>query len=71
MWLLLCGSIYATLYLGMALGWPLVQCQLLVSAFWAVFFYDEVTGHQARSVLLGSSVLVVSGAIMLSQFGTQ
>ncbi|KAH9551161.1 hypothetical protein CY35_09G000800 [Sphagnum magellanicum] len=64
-------SIYATLYLGMALGWPLVQCQLLVSAFWAVFFYDEVTGHQARSVLLGSSVLVVSGAIMLSQFGTQ
>lgn len=55
----------------MALGWPLVQCQLLVSAFWAVFFYDEVTGHQARSVLLGSSVLVVFGAIMLSQFGTQ
>ncbi|XP_057819219.2 uncharacterized protein LOC131032301 isoform X1 [Cryptomeria japonica] len=63
-------SIYATLDLGVALGWPLVQCQLLVSAMWAVFFYKEVTTKTGAALLLGSSILVVSGAIMLSIFGT-
>jgi hypothetical protein len=29
-------SIFATEYLGMALGWPLVQCQLVVSNLWCV-----------------------------------
>ncbi|BBN10202.1 hypothetical protein MPTK1_5g01810 [Marchantia polymorpha subsp. ruderalis] len=63
-------SIVATEYLGMALGWPLVQCQLLVSAMWAVFYYEEVSGRKAASVLLGSCGLVVVGAMMLSKFGT-
>lgn len=62
-------SIYATLYLGVALGWPLVQCQLIVSAMWAVFYYKEVTSTTRAALLIGSSFVVVLGAIMLSQFG--
>ncbi|CAM6095212.1 unnamed protein product [Calypogeia fissa] len=64
------SSIYAMQYLGLALGWPLVQCQLLVSAMWAVFYYEEVSGRKAASILLASCGLVVVGAIMLSRFGT-
>ena len=63
-------SVYATLYLGMSLGWPMVQCQILVSSLWAVFYYEEVTGRFDKSLLIGSSALVVSGVVMLSQFGT-
>ncbi|KAL2612270.1 hypothetical protein R1flu_023962 [Riccia fluitans] len=63
-------SIVTTQYLGMALGWPLVQCQLLVSAMWAVFYYEEVSGRKAATILLGSCGLVVVGAMMLGRFGT-
>ena len=27
-------SIYAVEYLGLSLGWPLVQCQLIISSLW-------------------------------------
>lgn len=63
-------SIYATLYLGVTIGWPLVQCQLIVSAMWAVFFYKEVTSRSGAALLIVSSIVVVLGAIMLSQFGS-
>ena len=29
-------SIYAVEYLGLSLGWPLVQCQLIISSLWYV-----------------------------------
>jgi hypothetical protein len=54
----------------MSLGWPMVQCQILVSSLWAVFYYEEVTGRYDKSLLIGSSALVVAGVVMLSQFGT-
>lgn len=63
-------SIYATLYLGISLGWPLVQCQLLISALWAVFYYKEVSSSMAAAVLVASSLVVVAGAVLLSYFGT-
>lgn len=63
-------SIYATMYLGMSLGWPLVQCQLIVSALWAVFYYKEVTDRRLIAGLLSSSLVVVLGAAVLAKFGT-
>ena len=30
-------------YCGLSLGWPLVQCQLVVSSTWALLYYKEVT----------------------------
>ncbi|KAH7365201.1 hypothetical protein KP509_18G013500 [Ceratopteris richardii] len=63
-------SIYATLYLGYSIGWPLVQCQLLVSALWAVLYYKEVKSKVAAIVLIISSLVLVGGAVMLSYFGT-
>jgi glucose uptake protein GlcU len=62
-------SIYATLYLGLSVGWPLVQCQLLVSALWAVFYYKEVSSCASATLLVTSSLVVVAGAVMLSYFG--
>ncbi|CAM6119786.1 unnamed protein product [Calypogeia fissa] len=63
-------STYATMYLGMSLGWPLVQCQLIISALWAAFYFKDVTDRKLVAGLLGSSLLVVFGAALLSRFGT-
>lgn len=63
-------SVQATVRLGMSLGWPLVQCQVLVSSLWAAFYFHEIVGRDCKAVLLGSSALVVCGAVLLSQFGT-
>ena len=30
-------------YCGLSLGWPLVQCQLVVSSTWALLYYKEVS----------------------------
>ncbi|KAJ7533854.1 hypothetical protein O6H91_13G067800 [Diphasiastrum complanatum] len=62
-------SIYAILYLGLALGWPLVQCQILVSAMWAIFYFEETSSKSSAVLLLGSTFLVVLGAIILSKYG--
>ncbi|KAK3236895.1 hypothetical protein CYMTET_52990, partial [Cymbomonas tetramitiformis] len=63
------SSIYATQYLGMALGWPLVQCQLIVSTLWGVFYYEEITGSRSIVVLLLSSLLMLLGVIILGVYG--
>eukprot|EP00899_Mesostigma_viride_P017118 jgi/Mesvir1/25407/Mv01441-RA.1 len=62
-------SIYATQYLGMAVGWPLVQCQLLVSGLWGIFYYEEVTGSRAIALFFLSALVVLAGVVMLSIFG--
>jgi glucose uptake protein GlcU len=51
-------SILAVVSLGMAVGWPLVQCSLIVSNVWALFYYREVEffeGHRAIVYFLASS----------------
>lgn len=77
---LLCGAlwsvgnfstVYAVQYLGMAVGIPLVQCQLIVSTSWSIWWYREVK-IQAKTVslFLGSTFIILCGMILLSLFGT-
>ena len=62
-------SIYATAYLGMAYGWPLVQCQLLISALWSIFYYQEITDKFSIAVFGGSCFVVLLGVIVLGKYG--
>ena len=39
-----CGII-AISKLGMAIGWPIVQCNLLISVLWGLFYYKEVASY--------------------------
>jgi glucose uptake protein GlcU len=62
-------SIYTTQFLGLAVGWPLVQCQLLVSTAWGILYFRELTDTYSVSVTCVSSVFVLAGVIILGLFG--
>ena len=62
-------SIFATTYLGIAIGCPIVQCQLLVSNLWGICYYGEISGQKSVTVLFGSALVLLGGVVVLSVFG--
>ena len=52
-------SIIAISKLGVAIGWPLVQCQLVVSTTWGVWYYREVRGRKSDAGFASSVVRLV------------
>lgn len=63
------ASIYATLYLGFTIGFPLSQCALLVGGFWGLFLFKEITGVKRILLFVGSCFVLLGGAVMLAVFG--
>ena len=58
-------SIVAISRLGVAIGWPLVQCQLVVSTAWGMWYYREVQGRAAILGFSASTFLVLPGVVLL------
>jgi hypothetical protein len=52
--------------LGLALAWPAIQVQLLVSTAWGAAYYREVSGGPAIAGLLAGSAAVVAGFTLLA-----
>jgi glucose uptake protein GlcU len=50
----------------MALAWPLIQCQLLVSTAWGALYYREQSGPRHIGGILAATALVIVGAVMLT-----
>ncbi|CAK0748964.1 hypothetical protein CVIRNUC_001874 [Coccomyxa viridis] len=63
-------SIYAVQYCGISLGWPLVQCQLVVSSTWALLYYKEMPGWISILIFIASVVIILIGVFILAFFGT-
>jgi len=63
------ASIYATAYLGYTVGFPLSQCALLISMFWGIVLFKEITGWKRLLLLIVSSIVLVGGAIVLALYG--
>lgn len=63
------SSILAIQHLGLAVGWPLVQCQLIVSTVWGIVYYKEVTGATAVGVFVTSALVVLAGVVVLGTYG--
>jgi glucose uptake protein GlcU len=61
-------SIYATLLLGMTVGFPLTQLALVVSGFWGIVLYKEVAG-KGIFIWLGGTLVLGAGAALLVFFG--
>lgn len=62
-------SIIATDSLGIAVGWPLTTCAIVVSNSWAIFYYKEVTGRRAIAGFFGSTALILIGMVFLGVWG--
>jgi len=63
------ASIYATINLGYTVGFPLSQCALLVSGFWGILLFKEMTGVKRIGLYLVSALVLLGGAILLAVYG--
>ena len=55
----------AAAQLGIALAWPLVQCQLLVSTAWGLLYYREQRDARQMAAVAGATCCIVAGAALL------
>jgi glucose uptake protein GlcU len=62
-------SIYAVQYLGLSLGWPLVQCQLIISSMWAILYYKEIEGPITIVLFVIATALILVGVFILASYG--
>jgi len=63
-----CGT-YATLILGNTIGYPLVQCQILVSGMWGIFYYKEVQGIPFIILFFVFALILLGGVALLALYG--
>jgi len=63
------ASIYATINLGYTVGFPLSQCALLVSGFWGIVLFKEMTGWKRIGLFILSALVLVGGAAILAVYG--
>ena len=63
-------SVHATMRLGQAVGFPLTQVCVVISALWGICYFGELRESRAALALFGgSSVVVLSGAVALKLAG--
>jgi len=62
-------SIYATIYLGLTIGFPLTQLALLVGGLYGIFVFREITSWFAIIFFFISAGILLGGAALLSVFG--
>jgi len=61
-------SIYATLYLGLTIGFPLTQTCLVVSGLWGMLVYKELSGARTIILWIISVIVLLAGATLLALF---
>ena len=62
-------SVVAVDALGISIGFPIVQCNLIISNLWALFYYHEIQGREAVYWFMGSTLVIVAGVCLLAVFG--
>jgi len=55
--------------LGLAAGFPLTQCALVVSSIIGVFFYGELRNAKYVIIFFVACAALVSGAFVLALYG--
>ena len=63
------GSIYASQYLGLAVGFSLTQTCLVVAGIWSIALLRELRGLIPIGLWGASALVVLGGAALLSFFG--
>jgi hypothetical protein len=62
-------TVYATLYLGLTIGFPLTQVALVVSGLWGILVFKEITAPRSLVAWFLSLLVLLGGAALLSLFG--
>merc|ERR1712232_303965 len=57
-------SMFATIYLGQTIGFPLTQCCLIINGCWGILYYKEIQGFKAVGLFAAASLVLMTGALM-------
>ena len=60
-------SVHATLALGQAVGFPLTQSCVVISALWGILYFGELARRSRLAEFGAASVVVLAGAALLAQ----
>ncbi len=60
------ASLFAINLLGLSIGLPLTQMQLLVAVSWGIFYFKEVSDKRIIIKIILGAILLVSGAALLA-----
>ncbi|KAK9797759.1 hypothetical protein WJX73_007506 [Symbiochloris irregularis] len=63
-------SILAVDKLGLSIAGPLIQCQLVISNLWAIFYYHEMQRRGAQITVFVSTAVLLLGGFLVAYFGT-
>jgi len=58
------NAMFATVYLGQTIGFPLTQCCLILNGVWGILYYKEIVGGAAIGTFVLASVVILVGATM-------
>lgn len=58
------NAMFATVYLGQTIGFPLTQCCLLINGLWGILYYGEIAGALPISLFILASVVIIAGAAL-------
>jgi Transmembrane family, TMEM144 of transporters len=61
------GSIIAVTQLGQGIGNSVVQCKIIISGLWGIFYFAEIRGPTTIFLWFASAGMSVTGIIWLSQ----
>ena len=61
--------VFAVLYLGMAVGFPLTQLGLVLAAIIGMVFFKEIASKFSIFIFVVSTCCIAAGALLLSFFG--
>lgn len=63
-------SVIAVDKLGLSIGYPLIQCQLIISNLWAIFYYHELRTMMAGIQFFVATLVLLLGGWLLAWYGT-
>jgi len=58
------NAMFATVYLGQTIGFPLTQCCLILNGVWGILYYKEIKGALAIGTFVLASIIILAGATL-------
>merc|ERR1740121_3180672 len=58
------SAMFASVYLGQVVGFPLTQCCLVISGAWGILYFKEIQGLAAVGIFVAASAIILVGATL-------
>ena len=65
----ICSIYAADSPLGLAVGFPLAQCALMVAGLWGIFYFREMRGARPIALFFISGGVLICGAALMAVYG--